>query len=89
MHLPAVDRKRKWSLPEPARGQFAARCQESTSTEVKRLSCVSPQDSDQAPQETRMKIRAAVLDKSQQPPPYAETRPISVETVDLDAPGPG
>ncbi|MBP8296676.1 MAG: zinc-dependent alcohol dehydrogenase family protein [Burkholderiales bacterium] len=36
-----------------------------------------------------MKIRAAVLDKSQQPPPYAETRPISVETVDLDAPGPG
>ena len=36
-----------------------------------------------------MKIRAAVLDRSQQPLPYAETRPISVETVDLDSPGPG
>ena len=36
-----------------------------------------------------MKIRAAVLDKSQQPQPYAKTRPISVETVELDSPGPG
>ncbi|MFH1044609.1 MAG: zinc-binding dehydrogenase [Pseudomonadota bacterium] len=36
-----------------------------------------------------MKIRAAVLDQMQQPQPYAKTRPISVETVDLDSPGPG
>ncbi|MDO8931406.1 MAG: zinc-dependent alcohol dehydrogenase family protein [Rhodocyclaceae bacterium] len=36
-----------------------------------------------------MKIRAAVLDRMQQPRPYAQTRPISVETVELDAPGPG
>jgi alcohol dehydrogenase len=35
-----------------------------------------------------MKIRAAVLDQSQQPQPYAKTRPISIETVELDAPGP-
>ena len=36
-----------------------------------------------------MKIRAAVLDRSQQPHPYAKSRPISVETVELEAPGPG
>jgi alcohol dehydrogenase len=36
-----------------------------------------------------MKIRAAVLDQMQQPQPYAKSRPISVETVDLDSPGPG
>jgi alcohol dehydrogenase len=36
-----------------------------------------------------MKIRAAVLDKMQQAQPYAKTRPISVETVELDSPGPG
>jgi alcohol dehydrogenase len=36
-----------------------------------------------------MKIRAAVLDQMQQPQPYAKSRPISVETVELDAPGPG
>jgi alcohol dehydrogenase len=36
-----------------------------------------------------MKIRAAVLDQMQQPQPYAESRPISVEMLELDAPGPG
>ena len=36
-----------------------------------------------------MKIRAAVLDKMQLPQPYAQTKPISVETIELDAPGPG
>jgi alcohol dehydrogenase len=36
-----------------------------------------------------MKIRAAVLDRMQQPQPYAKTKPISVETVELDSPGPG
>jgi len=36
-----------------------------------------------------MKIRAAVLDRMQQPQPYAKTRPISVETIELDSPGPG
>ena len=36
-----------------------------------------------------MKIRAAVLDQMQQPQPYAKSKPISVETIELDAPGPG
>ena len=36
-----------------------------------------------------MKIRAAILDQMQRPQPYAQTRPISVETVELDSPGPG
>ena len=36
-----------------------------------------------------MKIRAAVLDQMQRPQPYVQTRPISVETVELDSPGPG
>ncbi|CAG0957897.1 partial Putative alcohol dehydrogenase D, partial [Rhodocyclaceae bacterium] len=36
-----------------------------------------------------MKIRAAVLDRMELPRPYAQSRPISVETVELDAPGPG
>ncbi len=36
-----------------------------------------------------MKIRAAVLNEMQIPQPYAKTRPISVETLELDAPGPG
>ena len=36
-----------------------------------------------------MKIRAAILDRMELPRPYAQTRPISVETVQLDAPGPG
>ena len=36
-----------------------------------------------------MKIRAAVLDRSQQPLPYAKSRPLCIETLELDAPGPG
>ncbi|MDQ7850200.1 MAG: zinc-dependent alcohol dehydrogenase family protein [Armatimonadota bacterium] len=36
-----------------------------------------------------MKTRAAVLYKMEQPPPYAESRPLVVEEVDLDGPGPG
>lgn len=36
-----------------------------------------------------MKMRAAVLDQMRQPQPYAKSRPISVETVELDSPGPG
>ena len=36
-----------------------------------------------------MKIRAAVLNQMQIPQPYAKTRPISIETIELDAPGPG
>ena len=36
-----------------------------------------------------MKIRAAVLDQMQQPQPYAQTKPVSVETLELDSPGPG
>ncbi|MFP6556721.1 zinc-dependent alcohol dehydrogenase family protein [Paraburkholderia sp. B3] len=36
-----------------------------------------------------MKIRAAVLDRSGLPAPYAETRPLSIETVELAPPGPG
>ena len=36
-----------------------------------------------------MKIRAAVLDQMQMPQPYAKTKPISIETIELDAPGPG
>ncbi len=36
-----------------------------------------------------MKMRAAVLDRMEIPRPYASTRPISVETVELDSPGPG
>jgi alcohol dehydrogenase len=36
-----------------------------------------------------MKIRAAVLNAMGVPPPYAETKPISVETIELDDPGPG
>lgn len=36
-----------------------------------------------------MKMRAAILDQMQKPLPYAQSRPISVETVELDAPGPG
>ncbi len=34
-----------------------------------------------------MKMRAAVLDRMEQPKPYAKTRPVSVETIELDAPG--
>ena len=36
-----------------------------------------------------MKIRAAVLSQMQIPQPYAKTKPISIETIELDAPGPG
>ncbi|MHB8666004.1 MAG: zinc-dependent alcohol dehydrogenase family protein [Burkholderiales bacterium] len=36
-----------------------------------------------------MRMRAAVLDQMQMPQPYAKTKPISVEAVELDAPGPG
>jgi alcohol dehydrogenase len=36
-----------------------------------------------------MKMRAAVLDRMQLAMPYAQTRPVSVETVDLGGPGPG
>jgi alcohol dehydrogenase len=36
-----------------------------------------------------MKIRAAVLNAVGVPPPYTETKPLSVETIDLDDPGPG
>lgn len=36
-----------------------------------------------------MKIRAAVLDQMQMPQPYAKTKPISIETIELDSPGPG
>ena len=38
---------------------------------------------------TRMKIRAAVLRQSGLPHPYVETKPLSIETVDLAPPGPG
>ncbi|MCX7177781.1 MAG: alcohol dehydrogenase catalytic domain-containing protein, partial [Proteobacteria bacterium] len=36
-----------------------------------------------------MKIRAAILDHMGAPQPYMQTFPVSVETVELDAPGPG
>lgn len=36
-----------------------------------------------------MKIRAAVLNQMRVPGPYASTRPLAVEPVELDAPGPG
>ena len=36
-----------------------------------------------------MKIRAAVLNEMGRPAPYARTHPVSIETVELDAPGPG
>ena len=35
-----------------------------------------------------MKIRAAVIRQSGLPQPYAQSRPLSIEEVDLDAPGP-
>lgn len=34
-----------------------------------------------------MQIRAAVLDRMETPPPYAQSRPISIETVSLSGPG--
>jgi len=36
-----------------------------------------------------MKIRAAVLRTMGTPGPYAQTRPVTIEEVDLDPPGPG
>ena len=36
-----------------------------------------------------MKMRAAVLDTMKQAQPYAQSRPIKIESVLLDAPGPG
>jgi alcohol dehydrogenase len=36
-----------------------------------------------------MKIRAAVLNRIGVEPPYAQSRPLSIEEVDLDPPGPG
>jgi len=35
----------------------------------------------------RMKTRAAVLRESGRAGPYAETRPLSIEELELDAPG--
>ena len=36
-----------------------------------------------------MKIRAAILDEMGRPGPYAQSRPVAIETIELDAPGPG
>jgi alcohol dehydrogenase len=36
-----------------------------------------------------MKIRAAILNQMQIPQPYATNKPISIETIELDPPGPG
>jgi alcohol dehydrogenase len=36
-----------------------------------------------------MKTRAAILDRMGDAPPYASTRPLTIRTVELDAPGPG
>ncbi|WAH37854.1 zinc-dependent alcohol dehydrogenase family protein [Alicyclobacillus dauci] len=36
-----------------------------------------------------MKIRAAVLHEMGLPAPYAESKPLKIETLDLDPPGPG
>ena len=38
---------------------------------------------------TSMKIRAAVLREIGRPPPYEESQPLTLEQVELDAPGPG
>jgi alcohol dehydrogenase len=36
-----------------------------------------------------MQTRAAILSAIGQPPPYADSRPLRIETVELDPPGPG
>lgn len=36
-----------------------------------------------------MKIRAAVLNKTSVAYPYSQSKPVSIETIDLDDPGPG
>jgi alcohol dehydrogenase len=38
---------------------------------------------------TRMRVRAAVLREIGRPAPYAQSRPLALEEVDLDPPGPG
>jgi alcohol dehydrogenase len=38
---------------------------------------------------TSMKIRAAVLREIGRPPPYEQSQPLTLEQVELDAPGPG
>ena len=38
---------------------------------------------------TTMKVRAAVLREIGRPAPFAESRPLGIEDVELDAPGPG
>src|SRR4051812_19988344 len=38
---------------------------------------------------SRMKTRAAVLRGMGAPAPFSQSRPLAVETVDLDPPGPG
>ena len=38
--------------------------------------------------EKLMQIRAAVLSQMEQPRPYAQTRPIAIEPVNLAGPGP-
>ena len=36
-----------------------------------------------------MKVRGAVLREMGQQGPYAESRPLAIEELELDAPGPG
>src|SRR4051795_7441516 len=36
-----------------------------------------------------MKVRGAVLREMGQPGPYAESRPLAIEELELDGPGPG
>src|SRR5216110_1469169 len=36
-----------------------------------------------------MKIKAAVLDRMGAEPPYARSKPLSIEEIELDPPGPG
>jgi alcohol dehydrogenase len=36
-----------------------------------------------------MRIRAAVLDEMGAPAPYAQSKPLKIETIELDPPGPG
>ena len=36
-----------------------------------------------------MRTRAAVLRRSPVQPPFADSRPLEIETLDLDPPGPG
>jgi alcohol dehydrogenase len=38
---------------------------------------------------TNMKVRAAILREIGRPPPFADSRPLGIEDVDLDPPGPG